>query len=221
MARRLTLFLLLLNALTLAVGLAFEHWRAKPRALIGYNADKVRLLVRPEPIAPPTPVTNTTDTAVQPPEVETAQPVCLQVILGGVSAYEALRAAMRAAGLDALDLRAEARLGWWVYWPPLDDPVKQVEALAAINAAGIKDFLPIRQGPMARAISLGMFKSEADARTHHAALARKGLTQLRHGPRPGVRVIHLDIPAELSGRLEALRAALPPEVELRTQSCTN
>ncbi len=220
MARRLTLFLLLLNALTLAVGLAFEHWRAKPRALIGYNADKVRLVTRPEPVGSPTPVTNPADTVGQPAEAGTAQPVCLQVTLGGIAAYEALRAAMRAAGLDALDLRTEARLGWWVYWPPLDDPVKQVEALAAINAAGVKDFVPIRQGPMARAISLGMFKSEADARTHHAALARKGLTQLRHGPRPGVRVIHLDIPAELSGRLEALRSALPSEVTLATRSCS-
>lgn len=220
MARTLTLLLLLLNALTLAAGLALEHWRAQPRAIIGYNADKVRLLARPQPAVKESPVAP--DAAALPkPEAQTvaAQPVCLQVTLGGITAYDALRAAMREAGLGALDLRAEARLGWWVYWPPQDDPVKQVQALAAINAAGVRDFAPIRQGPMARAISLGMFKSEADARAQHAALTRKGLTELRYGPRPGIRVIYLDIPAELSGRLDALRTAVPSEVALETRPC--
>lgn len=220
MARTLTLLLLLLNALTLAAGLALEHWRAQPRAIIGYNADKVRLLARPQPAVMRSPVAPGTAAAARPvAEAMAAQPVCLQVTLGGISAYDALRAAMREAGLGALDLRAEARLGWWVYWPPLDDPVKQVQALAAINAAGVRDFAPIRQGPMARAISLGMFKSEADARAQHAALARKGLTELRYGPRPGIRVIYLDIPAELSGRLDALRAVVPSEVALETRPC--
>lgn len=218
-ARTLTLLLLLLNALTLAAGLALEHWRAQPRAIIGYNADKVRLLAHPQPAVKDSPVAPGA-TEVK-PEAQTvaAQPVCLQVTLGGITAYDGLRAAMREAGLGALDLRAEARLGWWVYWPPLDDPVKQVQALAAINAAGVRDFAPIRQGPMARAISLGMFKSEADARAQHAALTRKGLTELRYGPRPGIRVIYLDIPAELSGRLDVLRAAVPSGVALETRSC--
>ncbi len=219
MARTLTLLLLLLNALTLAAGLALEHWRAQPRAIIGYNADKVRLLTRPEPAGLPGSVTKTAEAAAQPTKAEPAQPVCLQVTLSGIAAYDALRAAMREVGLGALDLRAEARLGWWVYWPPQDDPVKQVQALAAIKAAGVKDFTPIRQGPMARAISLGMFKSEADARAQHTALARKGLTELRYGPRPGIRVIYLDIPAELSGHTDALRTAVPSEVELETRPC--
>lgn len=220
MARTLTLLLLLLNALTLAAGLALEHWRAQPRAIIGYNADKVRLLARPQAAVTQSPVAPGAAAAVKPvAEAMAAQPVCLQVTLGGTTAYDGLRAAMREAGLGALDLRAEARLGWWVYWPPQDDPVKQVQALAAINAAGVRDFAPIRQGPMARAISLGMFKSEADARAQHAALARKGLTELRYGPRPGIRVIYLDIPAELSGRLDALRTAVPSEVALETRPC--
>lgn len=222
MVRTLTLLLLLLNALTLAAGLALEHWRAEPRAIIGYNADKVRLLARPQPAVMPSPVASSAAAETK-PVVQTGadQPVCLQVTLGGINAYDALRAAMREAGLEALDLRAEARLGWWVYWPPLTDPIRQVEALAAINAAGVKDFAPIRQGPMARAISLGMFKSEADARAQHAALARKGLTALRYGPRPGIRVIYLDLPAEVSGRLDALRAAVPSEVTLETRPCAD
>lgn len=219
MARTLTLFLLVLNALTLAAGLVIEHWRAQPRAIIGYNADKVRLAVRPQ-VGVREPVASKAVVAAPPvAQTVTAQPVCLKVTLGGITAYDALRAAMLKAGLEALNLRAEARLGWWVYWPPLDDPVKQVQALAAINAAGIQDFTPIRQGPMARAISLGIFRNEADARAHRATLVRKGLTELRHGPRPGIRVLYLDIPAELSGRLDALRAALPSEVALETHPC--
>ena len=43
-ASSIALGLLLLNVVVLAAGLALEHWRAQPRALVGYNADKVRLL---------------------------------------------------------------------------------------------------------------------------------------------------------------------------------
>lgn len=219
MARTLTLLLLLLNALVLATGLALEHWRAQPRKLLGYNADKVRLLSRPTPTGDQRPEAVAAGEARPAAEASPARPVCLRLTLGGADAYDGLRAAMRAAGLEALDLRAEARLGWWVYWPPLDDPVQQVQALAAIKAAGVKDFAPIRQGPMARAISLGMFKSEADARAQHAALMRKGLTELRYGPRPGIRVIYLDIPADLSGRVQALRAAVTAELGLEPRPC--
>lgn len=220
MVRTLTLLLLLLNALTLAAGLALEHWRAQPRAIIGYNADKVRLLARPQLAVMRSTVAASAVAEAKPvAQTGAAQPVCLQVTLGGMSDYDALRAAMREVGLESLELRAEARLGWWVYWPPLTDPVKQVQALSAINTAGVKDFAPIRQGPMASAISLGMFKSEADARAHHAALVRKGLTELRYGPRPGIRVIYLDLPAELVGRLEGLRAAVSSSVALQTRPC--
>jgi DNA-binding MarR family transcriptional regulator len=141
------------------------------------------------------------------------------VSLAGADAYTALRRAMAQAGLAGQSLRTEERLGWWVYWPPLDDPVRQVQALAAIDRAGVKDVAPIRQGPMARAISLGMFASEADASRHRENLQRKGLSELRHGPRPGIRAVYLDLTAAERDKLTALRRSLPEGVSLEEVAC--
>ncbi|MDW8324747.1 MAG: hypothetical protein RMK60_11700 [Burkholderiales bacterium] len=212
---RLIAFLILLNALTLAAGLALEHWRQQPRALPSHNADKVRLLARPTASAADVPAAQAPKAAA----ASVAAPVCLQFSLTGADAYAALRAAMQRAGLQQLELRAQRRLAWWVYWPPLDDAAAQAEALAAIRAAGAQDYAPIRAGPMARAISLGMFDREADARAQHAALTRAGLTALRYGPRPGVRVVYLDVPAELIDRLPVLQASPGEGVALAEVAC--
>lgn len=237
----IALGLLLLNVVVLAAGLTLEHWRAQPRALIGYNADKVRVVNRAgltpaggvEASAEGAQTVAPTGQATGRPENEptpsaggvagltapTGGPVCFRVSLAGPAAYAALRQAMDRAGLGGQPLRTEERLGWWVYWPPLTDPVEQVRALAAIERAGVKDVAPIRQGPMARAISLGMFASEQDARAQHGVLSRKGLQALRYGPRPGIRAVHLDLPAADRDKLTALRAALPTGVGLEEVVC--
>ncbi len=157
--------------------------------------------------------------AATPPAEAAGSPRCLRASLSGPAAYEALRQAMQQAGLAGLGLRTEERLGWWVYWPPLDEPARQVQALAAIERAGVRDFATIRQGPMARAISLGMFANEADARRHLDDLRRRGLSELRYGPRPGVRSVYLDLPAAERDKLPALRAALPEGVSLEEVAC--
>ncbi len=225
-AGSIALGLLLLNVVLLTAGLTLEHWRAQPRVLTGYNADKVRLLTKAgvEPaaaVAAQAEAAQTAASAADPP-VQAARPsapVCVKAGLPGPAAYAALRQAMDRAGLAGQGLRTEERLGWWVYWPPLDDPVQQVQALAAIDRAGVKDVAPIRQGPMARALSLGMFASEADARARHGVLVRKGLTALRYGPRPGIRAVYLDLPAADRDKLTALRAALPEGVALEEGAC--
>lgn len=243
-AGSIALGLLLLNVVVLAAGLTLEHWRAQPRGPVGYNADKVRLLPKAgvTPVGgaeAKTPGARTAAMASGPTtrpanDMATAEgdsgavvgrkaqptgPVCLKADLAGSAAYAALRRAMAQAGLAGRTLRTEERLGWWVYWPPLDDPVQQVQALAAIDRAGVKDVAPIRQGPMARAISLGMFASEADARVQHDVLARRGLEALRYGPRPGIRAVYLDIPAAELDKLTALRAATPEGVALEEVAC--
>ncbi len=242
-AGALTLGLLLLNVVVLVAGLTLEYQLEQPRALSGYNADKVRLLDRDGADA-------AGDSAAEPAMAQAADgssspvgsarqdaaptgkagglagavaqpggPVCLRVGLEGTAAYDALRRAMAQAGLGGQGLRTDGRLGWWVYWPPLDDPVEQVQALAAIDRAGVRDVAPIRQGPMARAISLGMFASEAAARAQHGLLTRKGLTALRYGPRPGIRAVYLDLPAAERDKLTPLRAALPEGVSLEEVAC--
>lgn len=240
-AGSIALGLLLLNVVVLAAGLVMEHWRDQPRALIGYNADKVRLLHEVGAVPAGAVEANAALAATGPHDAEArperdaaasgggsglsgqagqpADPACFKVSLTGATAYAALRRAMGQVGLDGRPLRTEERLGWWVYWPPLDDPVEQVQALAAIERAGVKDVAPIRQGPMARAISLGMFASEADARTQHAALARRGLTALLYGPRPGIRAVYLDLPGADRDKVAALQAALPDGVGLEATEC--
>lgn len=243
-AGSIALGLLLLNVVVLVAGLALEHWRAQPRGPVGYNADKVRLLnkvgVTPADGAEAKAQGAQTATTASGPTARPANdmaaaegdsgavvgrkaqptgPVCLKADLAGSATYAALRRAMGQAGLAGRTLRTEERLGWWVYWPPLDDPVQQVQAMAAIDRAGVKDVAPIRQGPMARAISLGMFASEADARVQHDVLARRGLEALRYGPRPGIRAVYLDIPAAERDKLTALRAAAPEGVALEEVAC--
>lgn len=240
-AGSIALGLLLLNVVVLAAGLTLEHWRAQPRALIGYNADKVRVVKRAgltpaggvEAPAVSARTAAATGQATGQPEDSTTPaaggvaqrmtppsgPLCLRAGLAGPTAYTALRRAMGQAGLGGLPLRTEERLGWWVYWPPLTDPVEQVQALAAIDRAGVRDVAPIRQGPMARAISLGMFASEADARAQHGVLSRKGLQALRYGPRPGIRAVYLDIPAADRDKVAALRAAPLEGVTLDEGAC--
>jgi len=242
-AGSIALGLLLLNVVVLAAGLTLEHWRSQPRALIGYNADKVRLLNKgssapSDVVEPKAEGARTADAASHSaggPDDDPAKaeagvthsgeaapptgPACFRASLTGSAAYANLRRAMDQAGLGRQMLRTEERLGWWVYWPPLDDPVALAQALAAIGRAGVTDVAPIRQGPMARAISLGMFSSEADARARHGELTRKGLTALRYGPRPRIRAVYLDIPAADRDKLTDLRAALPAGLTLEEAAC--
>lgn len=215
-AGRIALSLLAANALMLAAGLSLQHWQERPRLPTGYNADKVRLVSEPEPRRKPPPAPAPETAGGQPQPTAAA---CLRVRLAGPPEYAALRQAMQDAGLGGEDLRMEERLGWWVYWPPVDDPVQQVEVLAALAKAGVKDMAPVRQGPMAGAISLGMFASEADARLHHQSLQRKGLDRIRYGPRPGERSVFLDVSGRDTAQIDRLRAALAGRLTLEEGAC--
>lgn len=238
-AGSIALGLLLLNVVVLAAGLTTAHWRDQPRALVGYNADKIRVL---KAEAAPTeggatlaaPVTvDPSDTAAPQSDValledaadlseqmaEPAKPACFRIRLTADTAYVALRQAMEQVGLGEQALRTEERLGWWVYWPPLNDLASRAQALAAIDRAGVEDAVLIRQGPMAWAISLGVFTNEAGARAQHAALVRKGLTALRYGPRPGIQAVYLDLTSADQDKVTALQAALPDETGLEEVDC--
>ncbi|MCU0841345.1 MAG: hypothetical protein MUC79_06450 [Thiobacillaceae bacterium] len=215
---RVVLWLLLANVLLLAAGLALQRWQGQPRLLAGYNADKVRLLGQPGPGTAERPAAKTADAAT-PTESPGAGPLCLVAALGGAADYTTLRQALRDAGLDSVELRVDERLGWWVYWPPISDPVEQVQVLAAIGKAGVRDVAPIRRGPMARAISFGMFASEADARAHREFLRGKGLDKLEYGPRPGVGELILFAAGADPVRIERLRALLKDRPGLEERAC--
>lgn len=247
-AGSIALGLLLLNVVVLAAGLTMPHWRDQPRALVGYNADKIRVLNEAKAastekvatlavlaaanpsdaaarlqsdVAPSRDAADLSEQTAEPAEqtAEPAKPACFRISLTAATAYAALRQAMEQAGLGGQTLRTEERLGWWVYWPPLNDLASRVQALAAIDRAGVKDAVVIRQGPMVWAISLGMFTSEAGARAQHAALVRRGLTALRYGPRPSIRAVYLDLTSADQDKIAALQAALPDGVGLEAVDC--
>ncbi len=240
-AAAVALALLLLNLLVLALGLSWEESRHQARTLVGYNADKVRIVRPSHAIDAPRPEANRTEpgavNAMPAPEMDTQKDtlwhkeasnataqsspdrICVTLNLDGIDAYTVLRRAMSQVGLEQFDLRAEARLGWWVYWPPIRDPIQQVKVLVKIEQAGVKDIVPIRKGPMAQAISLGMFTNEADARRHQLNLLQRGLNAVQIGPRPGVRMLYLDIPAVYRPRLKALNAVLPTTISLKEVAC--
>jgi hypothetical protein len=67
----------------------------------------------------------------------------------------------------------EAR-GWRVYLPPAADLATAEATARRIAAAGFSDYLVLRDGESANAISLGMYSTEASAQRRGAALRAAG-----------------------------------------------
>ncbi len=217
---RVTGLLLALNVLVLALGLGVEYVGASRRpALVEINAAKIRNWTQPETIQPDVPdVVGAVDAVpVAPAPVAPASgSLCIDVTEPGQARYVELQSLLKLAGFD--DGRCaysfDARLGWWVFWPPVYEPALRAKAIQAIQAAGVKDVLPIRQGAMAQAYSLGMFASEVQAIQHRDRLRGQGLAQVEYGPRPNVKKMRLtcrvDDAAWVSGFLAGLPAWAKP-----------
>ena len=207
-AGRIALILLITNGLLLAGGLAMERWRGEPRLLLGYNADKVRLLGQPQKRR-----AENGQAGVE------AGRLCYTVHLTDSAIYPALRQALEEVGAAHYALSVGEALGWWVYWLPIDDAAERLRRLEAARAAGVKDAIHIRRGPLANSISLGMFGSDAEARVHSEALAGKGLEKVQYGPRLGIETAVLEVPAGDRGRLEKLRERQEGRLQLEERQC--
>jgi hypothetical protein len=210
-----TLFLLVLNALVLAIGFGMEYGVASgPPALVEINAAKIRNWTQPVAGQPDFPAANLADgTTLADSAGNLPEPgiLCIDVTEPGQARYVELQALLKSAGFD--DGRCaysfDARLGWWVFWPPVYEPALRAKAIQAIQAAGVKDVLPIRQGAMAQAYSLGMFASEDQAIQHRDRLRGQGLAQVEYGPRPNVKTMRLTCRLEDVGRASGFLAGLP------------
>lgn len=186
---RLLGLLALLNVMILVAGGGLEAMRAKPAALLDFNADKVRLLGLVERAeAPPTKLADTVDMAgtVEPVAATLkALPRCLSwPELDGALLGE-IESRMKNAGIAVTDydLSLAKRLGWWTYLPPFADAEAMRVAIEAARLKGVKDIAPVRGGELRNAVSLGAFPSLDKARVQENKLRSLGLEGMRTGPR--------------------------------------
>lgn len=227
--RRVTLFLFLLNLVVLAVGLGFNQYRAEQRPQLNeFNAEKIRFWSQPEAYQPKAVTQEVVPPASEPvphPEVTAEAPatlpapapaaapaaapapalLCLEIKQLSQPRYEGLHAYLKSSGMASGQCTYifEKKLGWWVFWPPEYESSRRDKVMKAIQAAGVKDVLPINQGSMAQSISLGVFAHEAQANHYRDVLRGKGLEKVSHGPRPSMGVgllgCRIDEPARLAG----------------------
>lgn len=195
---RLIGLLALMNVVVLIAGLGMEQVRGKPSVLVGFNADKVRLLGQVERAETESATESATEvdtitpvTDIEVPKVlatasATANPRCLawpgldEGLLGEIEAR------LQAAGIAAAryDIHLDKRLGWWVYLPPLADAEAIQVAIDEVRQKGVNDFAPVRAGEMKNAVSLGAFPTRAKAQAQLERLRKLGVQGLRMGPRP-------------------------------------
>ena len=154
-----------------------------------------------------------------------AQPVvCLRA--GGFEDRGDLSGAqewLESRGAEVVELRREKHpevRSHQVYIPPLEDRAKAVAKLREIRAHGVNDVAVIREGPLANAISLGVFTVEGNRNRRVAALERLGYRPLS---RDRVELVHrFYLESRTAEAPEAIRAAWAerfPERSLEPVDC--
>lgn len=220
---RLTLYLLVLNLLVLALGIGGEYLVAnRVPVLEELNAGKIRFWTQPDDYKPKSVAAKPVEAVVEPvqevltPVEAVAEPsvesgICLDIAELTQARYQELRTILKSAGLAGGEClySFEKKLGWWVFWPPEYEAAQRDKAIKAVQAAGVKDFLPIGQGAMAQSFSLGVFSSEAQANRYRDALRGKGLAKVDYGPRPSMESARLGCLAVDPAKLGRLKVALP------------
>jgi hypothetical protein len=99
---------------------------------------------------------------------------------GALAGSDVARADAAIAGLDLPQALVQRTVtdagGYWVYLPPAKTKVQLDRSLGQLSALGITEFYVVEDAtPWRNAISLGIFKSEAAARSFLEALRTKGV----------------------------------------------
>ena len=130
---------------------------------------------------------------------------------------------LESRGAEVVELRREKHpevRSHQVYLPPLEDRAKAVAKLREIRAHGVNDVAVIREGPLANAISLGVFRVEGNRNRRLAALERLGYHPLS---RDRVELVHrFYLGSRTAEDPEAIRAAWAerfPEHSLEPVDC--
>jgi len=108
---------------------------------------------------------------------------------GGFAVAEASKAeqalAPLALGARLSQRRSDDTAGWWVFIPPQGSRAGAQKKTAELKALGIEEFFILQDegSKMRWAVSLGVFTSEAAAKSHHEALKAKGVRSAQTGER--------------------------------------
>jgi len=228
---RIALYLLVLNMLALAVGLGMQYVEANRMPSVReFNPEKIRFWSQPTPytratasrIDPANPPVVAVPSDQAKPAGSPADRICLVVDDLSQDRFVDLQQLLKTNGLvgEQCDYVFDKKLAWWVFWPPEYEAARRTQVLEKIHAAGVKDVLPITQGPMAQAFSVGVFAFETQARSYRDSLRAKGLDQIQYGPRPSLGPVRIG--CQLAApRQEAFRAALPAWIKPdATEACT-
>jgi hypothetical protein len=189
-----TVFLLLLAA-NLALFAWFRYYSSAENtsdpapARRQLNAEKIRLLegkelkslasVKPPPPSAPSPA---------PPAGAPggAPAACME--WGGFAVAEAPKAeqalAPLALGSRLTQRRSEETAGWWVFIPPQPNRAAAQKKASELKALGVEEFFILQdEGKMRWALSLGVFSSEAAAKSRLEALRTRGVRSALSGER--------------------------------------
>ena len=107
---------------------------------------------------------------------------------GGFAVAEASKAeqalAPLALGARLTQRRSDGTAGWWVFIPPQANRAGAQKKTAELKTLGIEEFFILQdEGKMRWAVSLGVFTSEAAAKSHLEALKAKGVRSAQTGER--------------------------------------
>ncbi len=206
---RVTLFLAVLNVLVLGAGIGLHYVEAtRMPGFSEINAEKIHFWSQPEAYRP------AVSTLPQPAVVESPpaqNKICLMVENMSQTDFQDLQALLKSSSIseDKCSYGADKKLAWWVFWPPEYEAAKRDKVLESIHAAGVKDVMPITQGAMAQAFSVGVFVSGNQARLYRNSLRSKGLDKIEYGPRPKIGPLRLGCRVSEPGQLSRFKAALP------------
>jgi hypothetical protein len=192
--RNLIGFLVAINFGVFLAGMALQHWSPVAPAPLVFNAEKIRLvasqaapssrLVASEKTAQPG--SQATPPAVQSETRVEQSPRCLSWKSLDLAGFLAIETHLKRIGIaaNAYDIELEKDLGWWVFLPPTENAAALQATIDGVRRLGVTDYAAVRGGSMRNALSLGAFAKLEQARERAAGLSKKGIKDVKFGPRP-------------------------------------
>ncbi|MEO8165330.1 MAG: hypothetical protein ABI619_08020 [Betaproteobacteria bacterium] len=138
------------------------------------NADQIRI-VPARPVPPPAPIAATSSSGT-----------CLEWGSFGVAELPKAQSAIDALALGDQPLKTDVAVttSYWVFIPPLKSKPDMDRIVSELKALGISEYAPLPESGRFRfAISLGVFRTEAGAKTRLASLHSKGVRSAQIGER--------------------------------------